>query len=175
MAPYQILVYCSQLTSQNWSLLQLSVRLSATDAPSHGECSAFQNSETLESNIQEHYEITFQPLSVGMFSEDRKLFGSGMHKCLKKKSMSPSHLKILHVRNVTWSMFYTVLPLMVRARWSRGSVLAFRTPKFAGSNPAEPKPFGFFRAKKKSSARLPRRGSKKPVPCRRFAAFKRTL
>jgi hypothetical protein len=46
-------------------------------------------------------------------------------------------------------------------------------PKFTGSNPAEA--VGFFRVKK-SSARLPRRGSKsRPVPCRRFAACKRTL
>jgi hypothetical protein len=45
--------------------------------------------------------------------------------------------------------------------------------KFAGSNLAEA--VRFFKVKK-SSARLPRRGSKShPVPCRRFAACKRTL
>jgi hypothetical protein len=44
--------------------------------------------------------------------------------------------------------------------------------KFVGSNPAEA--VGFF-ILKKSSAHLPRRGSKSPsVPCRRFEACKRT-
>ena len=46
-------------------------------------------------------------------------------------------------------------------------------PKFAGSKPAEA--VGFLRAKK-SSARLPSVGEVKPsVPCRRFAACKRSL
>ena len=46
-------------------------------------------------------------------------------------------------------------------------------PKFAGSNPSET--VGFLRAKK-SSARLPSEGEVKPsVPCRRFAACKRSL
>jgi hypothetical protein len=58
---------------------------------------------------------------------------------------------------------------------SRGSVLAFGTQD-AGFKPRL-KPFGFFKAQTKSSARLPFGGGSKsrPVPCRRFAACERTL
>jgi hypothetical protein len=61
-----------------------------------------------------------------------------------------------------------------RLRWSRGSVLAFRTPKFAGSNPAES--VGIFQGEKKNPSARPSFGRevKLWVPCRRFTACERT-
>jgi hypothetical protein len=61
-----------------------------------------------------------------------------------------------------------------RLRWSRASVLAFRTK--TSRVQTRPKPSDFSGRKKKSSARLPFGREVKPwVPCRRFTACKRSL
>jgi long-subunit fatty acid transport protein len=69
---------------------------------------------------------------------------------LNPKRRYPEILGVYGRVILKWIVRYTIK----RLRWSRGSVLAFRT-KVRGFNPG-PEAVGFFKAKKKrSSARLP--------------------
>jgi hypothetical protein len=84
---------------------------------------------------------------------------------------SESRTLVFHVLNAlnwnwNWNYYIYIYCGLEVACWPL-------VPKFAGSNP--PESVGILRAKK-SSARLPSEGSVKPsVPCRRFAACKRSL
>ena len=80
--------------------------------------------------------------------------------------------QLLRSSSFSWPIIFPSIMCFRRIQWSRGSVLAFST-QVRGFKPG--RSLRIFRAKK-SSACLPSEGKLKPsVPCRRFAACKRSL